>query len=209
MPDLHIITGSNGAGKSTVGPDYLPKHIKDNHVVFDGDLIFVRKRKELFPAQTKSVKYANKDAMDYVRDLFDEQTNEALMQRKDYVYEGHFINHETWSTPKKFREAGFTTHLIFLGLENPDKSEIRVAERVASGGHYVNRQTIEDNFYGNLEKLNLYHEIIDDLIVIDTSFIDHKILFNSYKGEIIYSVSKAELPDWFISYLPSLAKLID
>jgi predicted ABC-type ATPase len=28
MPDLFIITGSNGAGKLSVGPTYLPDYIK-------------------------------------------------------------------------------------------------------------------------------------------------------------------------------------
>ena len=27
MPGLYIITGSNGAGKSSIGPDYLPAHV--------------------------------------------------------------------------------------------------------------------------------------------------------------------------------------
>ncbi len=35
MPELYIIISSNGAGKSTAGPDYLPEHIQQ-HPVFDG-----------------------------------------------------------------------------------------------------------------------------------------------------------------------------
>ena len=58
MPELHIITGSNGAGKSTVGPAYLPSHIADHYTVFDGDKLFIAKRKELFPAIAKSHKEA-------------------------------------------------------------------------------------------------------------------------------------------------------
>ena len=36
MPNLYIITSSNGAGKSTVGPEYLPKVIHSSYPVFDG-----------------------------------------------------------------------------------------------------------------------------------------------------------------------------
>jgi predicted ABC-type ATPase len=46
MPELYIITGSNGAGKSTIGPDFLPNQIRQNCTVFDGDLLFMRKRSE-------------------------------------------------------------------------------------------------------------------------------------------------------------------
>lgn len=50
MHSLYIITGSNGAGKSTVGPDYLPEEILQHYTVFDGDLLYTRKFSELFPA---------------------------------------------------------------------------------------------------------------------------------------------------------------
>jgi predicted ABC-type ATPase len=58
VPSLYIITGSNGAGKSTVGPAYLPEDIRNNYKVFDGDLLFVTKQRELFPAKTPSPKEA-------------------------------------------------------------------------------------------------------------------------------------------------------
>lgn len=48
MPELHIITGSNGAGKSTIGPDYLPGYITKNLEIFNGDKLFQDKQKELW-----------------------------------------------------------------------------------------------------------------------------------------------------------------
>ncbi len=45
MPDLYIITGSNGAGKSTIGPEYLPSEIKEKCAVFDGDKRFMQHKK--------------------------------------------------------------------------------------------------------------------------------------------------------------------
>jgi hypothetical protein len=47
MPELFIITGSNGAGKSSIGPEYLPTHIRQQGPIFDGDKLFVEKRKDL------------------------------------------------------------------------------------------------------------------------------------------------------------------
>ena len=32
--------GANGAGKSTVGPSYLPAHIQEKHEIFDGDKLY-------------------------------------------------------------------------------------------------------------------------------------------------------------------------
>jgi len=45
MPELYIITGSNGAGKSTIGTIHLPANIRDNYTVFDGDKLFTQKQK--------------------------------------------------------------------------------------------------------------------------------------------------------------------
>ena len=56
MPELHVITGSNGAGKSSVGPEYLPSHIKKICTVFDGDKFTLHKTKELFATKLHSHK---------------------------------------------------------------------------------------------------------------------------------------------------------
>ena len=208
MPDLFIITGSNGAGKSTVGPDYLPDYIKENYTVFDGDLLYTNKLSELFPEEIPSPKYARLEALNYVTKLFNEQTSEALAKGNNYVYEGHFTNDETWESPKKFKASGYTIHLIFFGLENPELSQLRVTERVSEGGHYVDKSTLEANFYGNLEKLNIYHPFINNLTIVDTSEIDHKILFKTANYKLEYSIAKEFMPGWFITYLPSLLKMI-
>lgn len=48
MPSLYIITGSNGAGKSTIGPDYLPQSVQESCNVFDGDKLFLEKQRDLW-----------------------------------------------------------------------------------------------------------------------------------------------------------------
>jgi len=198
MPSLYIITGSNGAGKSTVGPEYLPTEILKNHTVFDGDLLYVQKLRKLFPGQIKSPKYARQAALNYVIDLFEKQTNEALTNNDDYVYEGHFTNDETWNKPKEFKEAGYDIHLIFFGLENPELSQFRVTE----GGHYVDSVTLSNNFYGNLEKFNVYYPLIDNLTIVDTSQINHRILFKTIFGKPEFYVPTEELPAWFTDFFP-------
>jgi predicted ABC-type ATPase len=89
VPSLYIITGSNGAGKSTIGPEYLPEYIRDNYIVFDGDLLFVNKQRELFPHITRSPKEAKKLAFEYVVDTFEQLTANALNRNDTFVYEGH------------------------------------------------------------------------------------------------------------------------
>ena len=208
MPSLYIITGSNGAGKSTVGDKYLPEFVRDNYTVFDGDLLFVKKQRELFPEFTLSPKEARKLAFQHVIDTFEKLTAHALSSNETFVYEGHFTNETMWDTPKRFKAAGYDIHLFFLGLTDPDLSQLRVADRVKEGGHFVDRLTLEDNFRGNLEMLNLNFRFIDHLTIVDTSKIQHVILATINLGVVISAVPAAALPQWFTFYLPAIAALI-
>lgn len=152
MPELYIITGSNGAGKSSVGPDYLPEHIRQNNTVFDGDKLFMQKQPELWRSGIRAHKEARKLAYEFVENTFDVLVAEAMYANTDFVYEGHFTNDATWNIPKKFKEKGYSIHLIFFGLESTALSELRVMARTKEGGHYVDPLTVTDNFYGNLEQ---------------------------------------------------------
>src|SRR6266496_2921435 len=112
MPELHIITGSNGAGKSTVGPDYLPLHIQQLGNIFDGDKLFMQKRSELWNSGIKSHKECKKLAFAFVEETFDNLVAVALSSNTDLTYEGHFTNEATWDIPRKFKAAGYSIHLI-------------------------------------------------------------------------------------------------
>jgi len=208
VPSLYIITGSNGAGKSSVGAQYLPEHIRSHYQIFDGDLLFIKKQRELFPDVTRSPKEARKLAFEYVVDTFERLTADALNNNETFVYEGHFTNQATWDTPKRFKAAGYEIHLLFFGLENPDLSQFRVTGRVAKGGHFVDRLTIEANFTGNLEMLNLNFGFIDHLTIVDTSEIYHITLATLASGALISAVPVGMLPRWFTFYMPEIAKLI-
>ena len=61
MPVLIIITGSNGAGKSSIGPDYIPKKMRD--LIFDGDKVFMEKKSELWNNGLKSSKECRKNCL--------------------------------------------------------------------------------------------------------------------------------------------------
>lgn len=48
MPELYIISGSNGAGKSTIGQDYVPANVLEDSSIFDGDKLYMQKHLELW-----------------------------------------------------------------------------------------------------------------------------------------------------------------
>ncbi|MEJ7682654.1 MAG: zeta toxin family protein [Segetibacter sp.] len=105
-------------------------------------------------------------------------------------YEGHFTNEATWNVPRKFKAAGYSIHLVFFGLTDPELSQLRVVDRAKEGGHYVSPVEVEANFYGNLEKLNQHFEMFDTDQVIDTSETEHLVLatFTNGSAHTLYSL---------------------
>ncbi|HXB32970.1 MAG TPA: zeta toxin family protein [Puia sp.] len=208
MSDLYIITGSNGAGKSSVGPRYLPEKIVNQGPVFDGDKLFVEKRKELWRT-IKSPKECNKLAYEFVVETFDCLKEKALTGHEDFAYEGHFTNEATWNIPRQFLAAGYRIHLIYLGLKDTGLSERRVNYRSQAGGHYVDPQTVADNFYGNLEKLNRHYGLFNSVKIIDSSKARHIVLTIFDKGHPALAISSKDLPRWFRNDLPDITHKIE
>jgi|694.fasta_scaffold124118_2 predicted ABC-type ATPase len=208
MPSLHILTGSNGAGKSTIGPDYLPLEIQENCKVFDGDKLFMEKQSELWRGGMRAHKEAKKIAFAFVEETFDTLVADALSSNADFAYEGHFTNDATWDIPIKFKENGYQINIIFFGLANTDLSELRVIDRTKEGGHYVDPLTVASNFYGNLEKLNIYYKLFNTVQIVDTSETEHKVLCVFANQEINSAIPSNELPEWFQINLPDIVAKI-
>jgi len=206
MPLLYIITGSNGAGKSSVGPDYIPSHLRST--IFDGDKLFMQKRSEFWVNGIKSHKECKKLAAEVVETTFENLVESALKDNSDFAYEGHFTNDATWGIPQKFKESGYKIHLIFFGLTDTALSETRVIGRAKEGGHYVDPLTLSSNFYGNLEKLDKYFSMFDSVTLVDTSGIEHIGLAVIKKGKCVSAVTHNELPEWFTVNLPIITEAI-
>lgn len=208
MPVLFVITGSNGAGKSTIGSTFLPPKIKQAYAVFDGDKLASEKVREL---HKKGLPYkeAKRIADEWINAYFIEQVKQALKNNDHFAYEGHFRYEYSWKTLQKFHKKGYELSLIFMGLSDPHLSELRVIDRAKFGGHNVPLYEIEMNFFGNLEKVNKHFKIFDELLFIDTSeSFKHKILLEIKKSKVLFYTRSKDLPEWFKKHLPNLLKLI-
>ena len=207
MPDLYIISGSNGAGKSTIGQDYVPANVLEDSPIFDGDKLYVQKHLELWKSGMRADKKIKEIANDFVIETFNQLVDEAIASRKHFAYEGHFTEDSSWNVRRLFKNESYAVHLIFFGLSNTNQSELRVLERVKDGGHNVPRLMIENNFYGNLEQLNRNFKLLDSLLIFDTSTPTPFLLVKMISTKLEQSVSKDKLPDWFLKYLPEISMI--
>lgn len=209
MPDLYVITGSNGSGKSTLGFSYLPKIIQNNCPPFDGDKLAMEKRLELYKKVTPSIKEAKWRADEWLYAYFSELVKNAISNKEDFAYEGHFADDAPWKTITRFKRAGYRIHVIFFGLTNTHLSEQRVLERAKQGGHNVPPYEIERNYYGNLAQINKKYKQINELKIIDTSEAIHEALALIIDGHVDEAIHHGKLPEWFEKWLPGIYKAIE
>src|SRR5258708_36888071 len=107
MPELFIITGSNGAGKSSIGPEYLPENIRQQGPIFDGDKLYVEKRKELWRT-IKSYKECSKLAYAFVTETFDRLVEAALSGNIEFASDARCPTQPICTIPLQYGAAAYT-----------------------------------------------------------------------------------------------------
>jgi predicted ABC-type ATPase len=206
VPTLYIIAGSNGAGKSSAGPHMFPETLIQKHPPFDGDKLKSLKQLEFRKLVGGSYKEAGRLADEFVDQAFETQYKYALQQRQDFVYEGHFKEESSWNLIRTFKKEKYKIHMLFMGLASIEISMDRVMQRASNGGHNVPPYEIEMNYLGNLYKLNEHFELIDELIILDSSEELAIHLATKKENLITLHLPVSEMPGWFVYGLPDICK---
>lgn len=153
MASLIIIAGPNGAGKSTSSSSILrPLGIR----AFDFDKVFYEKwsKFEFDPSIQEGIKNATLNE-------FQEHLEFAYKEVKNVAFETNYNSEFTLSHIDAAKSFGFTTELIFIGLESEELAIKRVAERVKDGGHPVNESTIRKRYKAGIRLLDRSFHLYD------------------------------------------------
>lgn len=141
MPTCWIIAGPNGAGKTTFALEYLPQVAQCSRFI-NADLIAAG----LSPlAPERELLAASR--------LFLGEIEAAIAKRKDFAVETTLAGRSYLKLVRRLRADGWHTELIYLALPSMDMSKLRVAERVAHGGHNIPTADIERRFARSLANL--------------------------------------------------------
>jgi predicted ABC-type ATPase len=205
-PRLFIITGSNGAGKSTYKQTLLPAEFSSLKI-FDGD-IFYTQQSTAFYKKNRSSKESRKLAEEALENEFLRLVKLSISQKNNFAYEGHFTGTGAWKIPERFKREGFEIHLIFCGLNTLIRSVQRVEMRVKSGGFYVPPLAIENNYWGNMEMLDKNFGMFDSVEIIDTSNLIIPIA-KLIHGVPVSAIPSNQIPEWLKKGMPVIYKIID
>lgn len=165
MPNLYIIAGCNGAGKTTASYKVLPKMLDCKEFV-NADAIAVG----LSPFNPESV------AIEAGRIMLG-RIDTLLRESVDFAIETTLATKGYVSLIKRARELGYKITLLYFWLSSPNEARQRVATRVSKGGHNIPDNVIERRYYRGLYNLHyLYLSICDFWIVINNTDTDPEIV---------------------------------
>lgn len=156
MPNLYIIAGCNGAGKTTASYTILPEILHCKEFV-NADSIAAG----LSPFNPENVAFeAGRIMLHRISQLLDEKTDfafETTLATKSYV-----------SLVKKAQNAGYEVTLLFFWLNSPEMAIERVAKRVSLGGHNIPIDVVERRYYrGIYNLLKLYMPICNNWMIVN------------------------------------------
>lgn len=175
MPNLYIIAGCNGAGKTTASFTILPEILNCKEFV-NADGIAAG----LSPFNPESVAFeAGRIMLQRIDELMNAKVNfafETTLATRSYV-----------SLVKQAQNMGYKITLLFFWLHSPDLAKQRVAERVSEGGHNIPSEVIERRYYrGIFNLINLYMPICDTWVVVNNrDIIPELVAQGSQNGENI------------------------
>jgi predicted ABC-type ATPase len=174
MPLCIVIGGPNGSGKTTFARQYLPLE--------GGVLRFINTdeiARGLSPFAPELVtRSASRIAI--------EEMNRTVAAKRDFAIESTLAGRTHALFLKRWKAAGYKIELAYLKIDVPELAVLRVAARVAQGGHSVPESYIRRRIVRSWENFNvLYKKLADDWWVFDASsqeMLDGKFKEHIFKG---------------------------
>ncbi len=178
---LYIISGCNGAGKTTASYTVLPKILQCQEFVNADEIA-----RGLSPFNPESV------AIEAGR-LMLKRIQELLSKDVSFSIETTLATRSYFNLVNKARMQGYKITLLYFWLSSPELAEQRVAERVRKGGHNIPLDVIHTRYYRGVYNLfNIYMPIVDSWIIADNSHLPREIIAEGGIGKdnIIYNLNK-------------------
>lgn len=167
-PALYIIAGCNGAGKTTASMTVLPEVLHCREFVNADEIA-----KGLSPFRPEEV------AVQAGR-LMLERIDRLLTRGETFAIETTLATRSYANLVRRAKAAGYTVILLFFWLPSPEMAEMRVAQRVAEGGHDIPREVIRRRYWLGLRNLlEIYAPEVDVWSMYDNTLLQEPIVLNN------------------------------
>lgn len=185
QPNLYVIAGCNGAGKTTASFTVLPEMLNCREFV-NADEIAAG----LSPFNPEGVAIqAGRLMIDRVIHLLKEGVTfafETTLSTRSYV-----------KLIQQAQRRGYFVTLLFFSLPTPEQAVKRVAKRVSQGGHNIPIDVIYRRYRAGLSNLfNLYTPVVDYWALYDNSVCPAGKIACGWKGKPAEIIDQ-ELYDYY------------
>lgn len=173
MPEIYVIGGCNGSGKTTFALNIFP-NIGDIEFI-NADLIAA----ELNPNNPERV-------VIQASRIMLKQIKALARQNADFAFETTLAARTLAPFLRQCQAKGYLVNLIYVWLNSVELAITRVAMRVASGGHNIPEDVIRRRYNrGRKNFLELYSRLADRWQVYDNSSNNQLIAFSNNKNQTI------------------------
>ena len=156
--NLYIISGCNGAGKTTASYTVLPEILNCREFVNADEIA-----RGLSPFNPGSV------AIEAGK-LMLQRIEELLKRNETFSIETTLATRSYVNLVKQVQEQGYSVRLLFFWLSTPELAVKRVAERVSKGGHDIPQDIIRRRYVAGINNLfKLFMPIVNYWAIFDNS----------------------------------------
>ena len=157
-PQVYIIAGPNGSGKTTFASKFLPKYA-DCPSFINADTI----------ARGLSGFSPDAVALKAGRILIG-QIESYASRNVDFAFETTLSGINYISRLGNLKKRGYAVHLFFIWIPDVRLSLARVASRVKRGGHDIPEKVVRRRFHKGIENFfKHYKPMLDSWLLIDNS----------------------------------------
>lgn len=171
--NLYIISGCNGAGKTTASYSVLPTLLDCKQFVNADEIA-----KGLSPFCPESVAIQAGKLM-----LL--RIEELLTADETFSIETTLATRSYSELVKRAQEKGYKVTLLYFWLNSPELAVERVARRVREGGHNIPKDVIYRRYEKGLKNLfNIFIPIVDSWMIVDNGVEPREIIAKGTKAEM-------------------------
>lgn len=171
--NLYIISGCNGAGKTTASYSVLPTLLDCKQFVNADEIA-----KGLSPFCPESVAIQAGKLM-----LL--RIEELLASDETFSIETTLATRSYSELVKRAQEKGYKVTLLYFWLNSPELAVERVARRVSEGGHNIPKDVIYRRYEKGLKNLfNIFIPIVDSWMIVDNGVEPREIIAKGTKNQM-------------------------
>lgn len=192
-PELIIIAGPNGSGKTSVTKRFL------HHEWAEGT-------EYINPDEVANERFGDWNSLDAVLKAANycaEWREKCLRERRSFVFETVMSADDKVRFILRAKQEGFFIRLFFISTESPKINAARIAERVMKGGHDVPITKVISRYFKSIENCKIVSSVVDRLYVYDNSVDgqEARLQFRLVNG-VMGKMYVTDVPRWAQAILP-------